>query len=361
MKIKCLTLFKLLFTLLVVTGMNEVFAQARTVENGSGLTKRKIGDPLEDLPANIEPLTVFGERADISPDNKQVAFMVKTFGDAMVIDIKTKSLKCLTCNIPAAAFLRVMHLSTGDYLLIGPDHFENIDVSKRNCDLWFLSKVPGSKPVKIGQQVNEGVALSKSSLKMAYTQMSPKTEGPVTSRLVTAELDLAGTPGLINKKIVMESRDTTCRVEPQDFYDNDNKLIFFCYVPNGAFDVQGLDLLTKQVTNFSKTSNGFNEPEGIFPGGKYTTVEMDRQCEWLGGKRGSGNLDIWKLEMDGTGKNLERLTYFNDFEGGKSANPVVATNGAFMAFQAAKSTDPPGMGHGILLYWFNPKTPGKSR
>lgn len=88
---------------------------------------------------------------------------------------------------------------------------------------------------------------------------------------------------------------------------------------------------------------------------------MDRQCEWLGGQRGSGNLDIWKLKLDGTGKNLERLTYFNDFVGGKSANPVVATNGAFMAFQAAKSTDPPGMGHGILLYWFNAKAASKSR
>ena len=362
MKIKFLTLFTLLFFLLSGISMNDVFAQAKNGGNGSSLTKRKIGDPLENLPANIEPLTVFGERADISPDNKRVAFMAKTFGDAMVMDIKTKMLNCLTCNIPAAAFLRVMHLSTGDYLLIGPDHFENADVSKRNADLWFLSKVPGSKPVKIGQQVNEGLALSKTSLKIAYTEMSPKTEAPVISRLVTAEIDLTGpAPRLINKKTVIESRDTTCTLEAQDFYDNDNKLIFFCYVRNGAFDVQGLDLLTKQVTNFSKTSNGFNEPEGIFPGGEYSTVEMDRQCEWLGGKRGSGNLDIWKLKLDGTGQTLERLTYFNDFEGGKSANPVVATNGAFMAFQAAKSTDPPGMGHGILLYWFNPKAINKSR
>ena len=113
--------------------------------------------------------------------------------------------------------------------------------------------------------------------------------------------------------------------------------------------------MSKQVTNFSNVPNAFNEPEGIFPGGKYTTVEMDRQCEWLGGQRGSGNLDIWKMKLDGTGKDLERLTYFNDYEGGKAANPVVSTNGKFMAFPAAKSTDPPGMGHGLLLYWFTPK------
>ncbi|MGI8635547.1 MAG: hypothetical protein ACR2KZ_09115, partial [Segetibacter sp.] len=89
--------------------------------------------------------------------------------------------------------------------------------------------------------------------------------------------------------------------------------------------------------------------------GKYTTVEMDRQCEWLGGQRGSANIDIWKMKLDGTGKDLVRLTHFNDYEGGKAANPVVSTDGKFMAFQAAKSTDPPGMGHGIILYWFNPQ------
>jgi hypothetical protein len=84
-------------------------------------------------------------------------------------------------------------------------------------------------------------------------------------------------------------------------------------------------------------------------------VESDRQCEWLGGKRGSSNLDIWKLKLDGTGKDFVRLTHFNDYEGGKAANPVVATNGKFMVFQAARSADPPGVGHGLLLYWFTKK------
>lgn len=82
---------------------------------------------------------------------------------------------------------------------------------------------------------------------------------------------------------------------------------------------------------------------------------MDRQCEWLGGQRGSSNIDIWKLKLDGTGKDLVQLTHFNDFEGGKAANPVVATNGKFMAFQAARSSDPPGVGHGLLLYYFDNK------
>jgi hypothetical protein len=354
MKIKGPILLFPVFILAMFARQPGFSQSAQAAKNGRGLKKRIVGDPLENLPKNIEVLTLFGERADISPDNKRVAFMAKTFGDAMVIDVKTKKISCLTCNIPAAVFVRVMHLSTGDYLLIGPEKFENSVVSKRNNDLWFLSKLLGSKPVKMGQKVSEGVAISKTSMKIAFTEMS--SGGPqVFSKIVVADLDLSGeAPKLINRKTVLESSDKTCTVEAQDFYADDTKMTFFCYIPNGAFDVKGVDLVTRHVTNFSNMPNAFNEPEGIFPDGRYTTVEMDRQCEWLGGPRGSANIDIWKLKLDGTGKDLVRLTHFNDYEGGKAANPVVSTDGKFMAFQAAKSTDPPGMGHGIMLYWFNP-------
>lgn len=107
--------------------VQDGFAQQTAVQPAHvALTKRKSGDPLKDLPKNMEVLTSFGERADISPDNKSVAFMAGTFGHAMVMDVKTHAITCLTCNIPAAAFLRVMHLPGGDYLLIGPEHFENV-------------------------------------------------------------------------------------------------------------------------------------------------------------------------------------------------------------------------------------------
>ncbi|MEJ7769108.1 MAG: hypothetical protein WKF89_14920 [Chitinophagaceae bacterium] len=329
--------------------------QAGIIKNEqTGVNKRKAGDPLKYLPKNMEVLTYFGERADISPDNNRIAFMSKGFGDAMVIDVKKRIINCLTCHMPGAAFVRVMHLISGDYLLIGPEHFENVQTSKKDNDLWYLSKVPGSLPVKIGQKVSEGVAVSKTSMKIAFTEMAPKDNLKTFSNIVVAELDTSGErPTLIHRKTVVESIERSCTVEAQDFYFNDTALIFFCYVPNGAFDVKGINLATMQVTNFSLAPNAFNEPEGIFPGGKYTTVEMDRQCEWLGGQRGSSNLDIWKLKLDGTGKNIERLTHFNDYEGGKAANPVVSTDGKFMAFQAARSTDPPGMGRGLLLYWFN--------
>jgi hypothetical protein len=164
--------------------------------------KRKPGSPLDHLPKNIEVLTGFGERADFSPDNGSIAFMTKSFGDAMVIDLKTRNIRCLTCNIPAAAFLRVMHLSTGDYILIGPDHFENINVSRsRDNELWFLSKQRGSKPVKLGQKMSEGAAVSKKNLTIAFSETHAADLPAGASRIIVADLDLSDSlPKLIRKK-----------------------------------------------------------------------------------------------------------------------------------------------------------------
>jgi len=104
--------------------------------------------------------------------------------------------------------------------------------------------------------------------------------------------------------------------------------------------------------NFSRAPGTYNEVEGIFPDGLYTAVEADRQCERLGATRGSGNIDIWKLKLDGTGKGLTRLTYFKRLRGGKASNAVISTDGRFMAFQSARTSDPAGVGYGILIYWF---------
>ncbi|HKH63259.1 MAG TPA: hypothetical protein VKA49_20600 [Flavitalea sp.] len=323
-------------------------------KNISSNAQRKVGDPLQNLPDNIEILTRFGERADIAPDNKRIAFMAKTFGDAMVIDLQTREITCLTCGIPAAAFLRVMHLSNGDYLLVGPDHFENAQISKNASELWYLPKKNGSRPVKLDVKISEGLAISKKQLKIAYTQVDSIPD--ITTRIIIADLELIGSsPKIINQKVVLESRDKSCRLEAQDFFDGDKELTYFCYVPNGAFEVMGLNLANGISTNFSLKPGHFNEPEGIFPDGEYTAVESDWQCTWLGGVTGSSNIDIWKLKLNGSGNDFVRLTHFNDYEGAKAANPVVSGDGKLMAFQSARADDPPGTGRGLLIYWFKNK------
>jgi len=317
---------------------------------------RKEGNALDNLPSNIEILTYFGERADFSSDNKQIAFMAKSFGDAMVIDLETRVIRCLTCNVPGAVFLRVMHLANGDYLLIGPDHFENISLSRdRDNELWYLNKERGSKPVKLNQIMSEGAAVSKTEMTIGFTvtfEQDPSMPDGA-SRMMVVDVDTSGeVPKLTNKRIVHESKDRSCVLEAQDFYNNNTKMTFTCYEPGPPASIWSIDLKTSKITNMSNDQGRYHEVEGIFPDGLYTCVESDKQCEQLGGTAGSGNIDIWKLKLDGTGKDFVRLTNFNDYKGGKASNPVISTDGKYMAFQSAKATDPAGVGYGILLYKF---------
>ena len=314
--------------------------------------QNKPGSPLDHLPPNIEVLTYFGERADFSPDNQSVAFMAKSFGDAFTIDLKTRAIRCLTCNIPGAAFLRVMHLSSGDYILIGAEKFTDIHTSRgRDNELWFLSKKPGSKPVRLNQKMSEGAALSKRSLTISFSETSGQNSAlpKGASRLIVADVDLS-TPALVNKRVVLESPDNRCTLEAQDFFDNDSKMTYTCYEPKGLSTVWTIDLKTKQTVNQTQSIGSYNEVEGIFPDGRYTLVESDRQAILQNRPGLFRQIDIWKLKLDGTGKDFTRMTFFNDYEGWKASNPVVSTDGRFFAFQVARTADEAGVGYGICLY-----------
>lgn len=321
-----------------------------------GQTPRKQGSPLEALPGNIEVLTHFGERADFSPSNSEVAFMAKSFGDAFVIDLKTRAIRCLTCSIPGAAFLRVMHLSNGDYLLIGAGKFTDIRTSRgRDNEMWCLSRKPGSKPVRLNQKMSEGAALSKRSMLISFSETSGQNPAlpKGASNLILAEVDLSGAaPTLKNKQVVVSSPDNSCTLEAQDFYDNDRKMTYTCYEPKGLASVWTIDLATKKTVNQSRAIGSYNEVEGIFPDGLHTCVESDRQGVLLGATKLFRDVDIWKLKLDGIGQSFERLTKFNDYEGWKASNPVVSTDGRMMAFQVARSADEAGVGYGILLMHF---------
>jgi hypothetical protein len=322
---------------------------------------RKQGSPLGQLPKNMEVITHFGERADFSPDNQRIAFMAKSFGDAFVIDLKSRIIRCLTCSVPGAAFLRIMHLSNGNYILIGPERFSDLRTSRRrDNELWFLSKEAGSKPMKLGQKMSEGAAISKKHLRMAWSETDaqfpdlPKDY----SRLVVADIEYSdGSPKLVNKKTIYESKDASCRLEAQDFYDNDTKMTFTCYRPKGLGGVMGIDLRTGKVVDFSQAPDIYNEVEGIFPDGKYTLVESSKQVQTLGGEHGSREIDIWKLRLDGTGKDFVRITNFNDYQGWKASNPVVSTDGHYIAFQIARTSDEAGVGYGIVLLRLAAKAP----
>ncbi len=197
------------------------------------LAQRKQGNPLDSLPLNMEVLAHFGERADFSPDNQRVAFMDKSFGDAFVIDLKTRIIRCLTCNIPGAAFLRVMHLANGDYILIGPEKFIDPNISReRDNELWYLSTKPGSKPIRLNERMHEGAAISKRSMLLSFSETSgDHPEFPKDySRLMVSEIDLSGpTPSLIHVHKVYESFNTRLQSRSSGFlrqrHENDIHLL----------------------------------------------------------------------------------------------------------------------------------------
>jgi hypothetical protein len=313
--------------------------------------ERRTDSPLDRLPANVTVLTRFGERADISPDDLRVAFMAKSFGDAFVVDLATREIRCLTCNVPGAAFLRVMHLASGDYLLIGPERFESVQASRsRDNELWLLSRAPGSRPVRLGRRMSEGAAVSKTSARIAFAvnhaQDATIPEGH--SRIVVAEVDPAG-PALRNERVVAASEGPSCSLEAQDFFDQDRKLTYSCYEPEGKASAWTLDLATGERVNQSAAIGFYNEVEGIFPDGLHACVESDHQSRAYGDPASFRNIDVWKLRLDGTGRSFARLTTFNDHAGWKASNPVVSRDGRFMAFQVARTADEAGVGYGILL------------
>lgn len=311
----------------------------------------KQASPLDHLPPDTEVLTHFGERADFSPDGREIAFMAKSFGDAFVIRLDTRIIRCLTCNVPAAAFLRIMHLANGDYLLIGPERFTDIRTSRhRDNELWLLRRTPGARPVRLGQKMSEGAAVSRRALRIAFAETAAQNPelAPRRSRIWVAEVDV-GSAALRNRRLAVESPDDACTLEAQDFFDNDRKLTYTCYERGGTASVWTVDLETGERLHQTKSIGSYNEVEGIFPDGLHTCVESDRQAVLRGRTRLFRDIDIWKLRLDGTGKSFERLTFFNDYEGWKASNPVVSPDGRFMAFQVARSEDEAGVGYGILL------------
>jgi Tol biopolymer transport system component len=156
---------------------------------------------------------------------------------------------------------------------------------------------------------------------------------------------------LANPRLVLDSRDLPfrCTMETQNFRPPDEKELTFSAYGYQGTEVCGVDLATKKVTNYSNAPDQYDEPEGIFPDGRFTCVECDRENGMK--KKGSQYIDIWKLALDGSGQ-MERLTYFNLYPGFKASNPVVSDDGKHMAFQMAKVGDPAGVGRGIFLYDF---------
>ncbi len=316
---------------------------------------QKPGSPEANLPPNITQLTGFGERASWSPDGRRIAFISRSFGDAFEIDLETRLTRLLTGHFLHKGFLRVQYLPNGDYFLIGARTFEDIRTTRaRDQEMWVMKADARTPPVPLDHRISEGVAISRTRLKIAWANghgQYPQQFKERESALYTADIEYQdGVPELVNKKEVLRSSGPECSLEAQDFRRDDTELIYSCYRENPRgikADVMGVNLETGKVTAYRKIDGEYNEPEGISPDGRWTLVESSRD---QGPDRQNDHfIDLWKLRLEPASADFVRLTRWGDYQGYKASNPVVSPDGNWIAFQSARNDEPAGVGHGIFL------------
>ena len=209
---------------------------------------KQTGSPEQQLPREITQLTGFGERAAWSPDDKRIAFMGRSFGDAFEIDLATGLTRLVTGHFQHSGFLRVQYLPNGDFFLIGARTFTDVRTTRgRDQEMWVMKADASAPPTALNHKISEGVAISRKRMRVAWANTRAQyadrlAEGE--SALYTADIVYKdGVPQLVDTKEVLRARAPECTLEAQDFRNDDTELIYTCYRPPYA-DVLGIDLRT---------------------------------------------------------------------------------------------------------------------
>lgn len=314
--------------------------------------QQKQGSPADDLPANIRQITFFGERPDWSHDGTKILFLNKVFGDVYEIELSSGQIRPCTDHFKHYGFTRALYLSNGDILLSGPqESFDRIDKDDRqrarsSSYLSVLDKSLQKPPVPLGVHCDEGPAVSRTRLKIAWTHGQQ-------DRISVGEIAYDdGRPKLVNAQFVLAREDFPESMRPHRWIEtqnfvppNDDRLTVTGYEINNSANSEAFlfDLASRKLVNISKTPDAYEEVEGVFPDGKHTLVERADH---------KGNhwplIDAWKLSLDGSGQ-CERLTFFTEYKGYKGGEPVVSDDGRFIAFTLGRSGMEAGQGFGIFV------------
>ena len=292
---------------LVLTG--TMWAQAASGPN-----------PADQLPPHIRHLTNFGERADWSADGKKILFLSKTFGDAMELHVASGAIRNLTQHYPHYGYTRAMYLTNGDILLSGPETYDlkNVGQARRNCYLSVLGRDGRKPPAALGVRCNEGPAVSRQRLHLAWAEWSdPKPGAGDLSTSVLFEADIAytdGVPALSNKRQIIDGAELPfrCTIEPQNFRrPGEQELIFSAYTEGGRkCDVRWASTSNPKPSSSTRIRPTFTTNRKEF---SLTASTRWSKCD-VQNKLGPGNIDLWKLALDGSGRST-CLTFFSDFPG----------------------------------------------
>jgi hypothetical protein len=323
--------------------------------------EQKDGSPLDKLPAYIWKVNEWGQRADFSHDGNRILFIEKTYGDAFEMDLKTGVTTTATHHYYHGGYTRALYLANGDILLSGTTSFDadNPLINRHDrAELWVLDKSLTKPPVRLNAPCSEGPAVSRRHMRIAWTTKDvqfPDTYKKGEHRVHVGNIIYEkGVAKLVNRKEILNTSThpffkKPSSVETQNFIAPDeSKITLSLYGYQGGAQTSILDLETGEITKISNIPNHHNEPEGIFPDGKFTLVESSQHFTGERLKNPVQMIDIWKLSLDGK-EYWERITHFSDYKGYKSSNPVVSDDGRYIAFQMAKLGDPAGVGRGLFI------------
>jgi len=305
--------------------------------------------PREKLPEYITPLTDVGQRAEWSLDGSKVLYLTRAGGEVREVDVATGEVREITVRFERPegwGFYRVMALANGDYLLTGGP-------ARKEAYLQILDGSLEKPPVMLDQVIAEGPAVSRTRMKIAFTERQDK--------IWTADLVYEDEgPRLANRKLIIDNADVVVdgiryegMVEPQSFRPTEEKELIWAqygHTPEGVFtsEVMGTHLGTGRTVNYSKAPGQYDEPEGIFPDGRHTLTECDQHD-----RKGTSRIELYRLLLDGNGKDSVRLTHFSDVEGFRASNPVVRDDGRYIAFQESQSNSPPPERMSLLIVVLN--------
>ncbi len=317
-----------------------------------------LGQTIEELAKELPPyfsiLTTWGVRPDWDEKSENIYFLNKLIGDVFKINIKTREITAITSGFYHGGIYRAQCLPNGDLLIaMGSSIFDAIDPEKdrhKGLGLYILKKDEPNRPYPLGEVCDEGPAVSKNHLRIAWTL-------PGQREIKMGEVIYNnGTPELSNVHTIISYHDSAAfvRLETQDFRPpSDDELIYTHYWGDEKdqyhhSQAYGFNLLTGKVTKYTDLPDSYNEVEGIFPDGKYTLIESDRHQEMP--ERNKYKLDIYKLKLDGSGE-AERLADFSTRYPNKlrSDNPVVNNKGNLIAHQFGYQKGA-GDGRGIFLF-----------
>ena len=303
-------------------------------------------------------LTPFGGRASFSPDGRSIVFVGKTYRDAYEIDIATRRIRNLTAGFPHQGIMRIQYLPTGDFLVTAP-RIHNGPGTRAHLEMWVLRKDLSRGLEPLGEQVFEGIAVSKKRNLIAWTVVSPEL-GPKenwqlafvrpTRRYVAEVTYRNGRPQVINKREIMEKLPPECSfIEPQDFRDDDREMVYSCMAMASdgiRISVMGNRLNEDRNIIYYSKPGEYDEVEGISPGGTWAAVECGAQD-----KPGLPELDICKLDLREGGQLSILMRGRVPGTTSDISNPIVSPDGKWLVFQRSDSASGDiGEGYGIYMY-----------